>query len=323
MKSNREIRSEAWTLLWRERWFFRLAAAWLLLASICAAVLAGAAAAFAAAGIETLSDFNQAKLEAARQGLGYAVPSMAAMRQMALASLFEMFLNCLFVGILSVGFAKVGLMAARHDVTGWFRDVFVGFSRPFGMLWTMLRVSLGMFVWLMVAMLPIVAVASQVAPSVAKALALGHGIAGNALISVGTTGVMLWLVYRYRAVWYLKADRPDSGALAVVREAVAMMRGAKLRALSLDCSYAAASLPLLLLAPALAFFALRATERLGNESTTFDVIAFVVFALATGLALSVLGAYMTMGHAIFYREQCAEMEASGASAGAEEATEGR
>ena len=79
MKTSREIRAEAWQLLWKGGGIVRLGGAGLALGIVLFGVTAVLAYAYRVLDISTLQDYVAAKQQAASQGLGYTASSDGAM----------------------------------------------------------------------------------------------------------------------------------------------------------------------------------------------------------------------------------------------------
>ena len=201
MKPNREIRKETRTLL-SAGWFLRIFAAFAVMYAIFAIVSGVMEATYRDMGIQTWGDFMLAKARAAMQDLHYAVPSMAAAAKMSGASLFNQFIAYLFSAILMFGMACVAMKAARNEPGGWFKSAFGGFSRPFGVLWLLVRMNIQVFLWSLLFIIPGIVAA-----------------------------------YRYRLAWYMKSDNPDWSAGKCLAESGAKIRGFKWQAFRLDLFY--------------------------------------------------------------------------------------
>lgn len=202
MKSNREIRREAWEVI-RGKWFLRLVTVLLALNFIGQAVVGLVMRSFRELNIETWGDFLAAKANAAGEGLGYTVPSLRAACQMTGATLFQMFVGYIFAAIFTFGFAITALKALRGDEQGWLHDSFGGFRRPLDVMWLMVLMNLKVFLWSLLFLVP---------------------------------GIIA--AYRYRQAWYLKGENPDWSASRCLKESGRMMKGRKAQAFALDLSYA-------------------------------------------------------------------------------------
>ena len=201
MKSNREIRKETRALM-LSGWFGKIFISFVVLNMIVAVVSGIVAAMLDDMEVQTWGDFLVAKARLAMQDLHYAVPSMSAAVKMSGATMFNQFIAYLFAAIIAFGLACVTLKAARNEAGGWFKSAFGGFSRPFGLLWLLVRMNIQVFLWSLLFIVPGIVAA-----------------------------------YRYRLAWFLKSDNPDWGAGKCLAESGAKMHGLKWQAFCLDCSY--------------------------------------------------------------------------------------
>ncbi len=201
MKTNREIRKEAWGIV-RGKWFWRIFLAGGALYLISFTVSGLLLAVYGNMEIPTWAAFLEAKLEHMRHGLGYAVPSTAAAWKMTGATLFQQFVGYLFGAICLFGLATLLLKATRDDGQDWFASAFGGFRRPFGVLWLLVLMNILIFLWSLLLIIP---------------------------------GIIA--IYRYRQAWYLKSEHPDWGAWKSIDESCRMMYGRKWQAFALDFSF--------------------------------------------------------------------------------------
>ena len=201
MKSNQQIREEAWKLV-RGKWFWRLFTAGGALYLIMMTVMAILTTSYEDMNIQTWSEFMIAKMQAAQEGLGYTVPSMTVFWQMTGATAFQYFISYIFGGILVFGLVGLMLNAVRDDENAWFSRAFGGFKRPLELAWLMLVINLLVMIWTIFLVIP-------------------------GLIAL----------YRYRQAWYLKSENPGWSAMKCLSESGRMMRGFKWRAFCLDFSF--------------------------------------------------------------------------------------
>lgn len=301
MMTNKEIRVESWQLLWREGWLWRVMAAGATLGAILGLVVWLTAALYAYFGVESLAAFQKAKLSAARAGLGYAAPTQEATVRMYAASLFKTFLQHLFSCLVMAGVTAVMMRAVRRDAAGWFRDAFIGFRMPLTMFWLWFCEQFLTGMWILGTLLPCLVVAG-VFQSV-----LGLPVSVTAVLaSIPAAFVMLWVVYRYRLCWYVKIDNPDLSARRCLRGSICLMQGQKMRAVSLDCSF----WPwFLLLVPFLSNVAYVGHRVVGDGLAHLSASLLAGGALSlllTVVLVAVIGWWMALAHAIFYRELLVE-----------------
>ena len=262
MKSNREIRREAWGIL-RGRWFWRLVTVGMVLNLIGQTVNGLVQRSFREMNIQTWGDFLAAKFDAARQGLGYAVPSQQAAWQMTGGTSFQMFVAYIFAAILAFGFSVTVLKATRDDEKRWFSDSFGGFRRPLEVMWLMVLMNLRVFLWSLVFLVPGIVAA-----------------------------------YRYRQAWYLKSENPDWSAARCLKESGQMMKGHKGQAFALDLSY----LGWFVLTTVVLgiFLGTSAVGAEGEGGASAGLLSSVFGFASVALLLFVL-VYYFIGRAVFYR----------------------
>jgi len=201
MKTNKEIRKEAWGIV-RGKWFWRIFAAGSVLYFIAMLVSGMIVASYKDMAIQTWPDFLAAKIQAFQSGLGYTVPSHAVFWQMTGATAFQQFIGYVFGAILLFGMAGVMLKAVRDDEKEWFSGAFGGFKRPLEVTWLLALMNFLVFLWGLLFVIP---------------------------------GFIA--IYRYRQAWYLKSENPDWSAGKCLSESGRMMKGMKWKAFCLDLSF--------------------------------------------------------------------------------------
>ena len=201
MKTNVEIRRTTREAL-SNGWFGRMFISGAVLYSVVFFLTLIIALAFRDMEVQTWGDFLQVKMQHLRNGMDYTVPSRAVALQMSGATLFDQFFRYLFGAIVMFGIARVSLKAVRGDEQGWFSSLFGGFSRPFGVMWLLVRMNIQVFLWSLLFVIP---------------------------------GIVA--IYRYRQAWYLKSDHPDWGAGKCLAVSGEKMRGLKWQAFCLDLFY--------------------------------------------------------------------------------------
>ena len=237
MKTNVEIRRTTREAL-SNGWFGRMFISGAVLYSVGFFLTLIIAVAFRDMEIQTWGDFLQVKMQHLRNGMDYTVPSRAMALQMSGATLFEQFFSYLFGAIVAFGIARVALKAVRGDEQGWFAASFGGFSRPFGVMWLLVRMNIQVFLWSLLFLIP-----------------------------------GLVAIYRYRQAWYLKSDHPDWGAGKCLAVSGEKMRGLKWQAFCLDFFYMV-HVFLIAIFVGLGFGAMRAIG--GSAFVVFAVVVGVV-----------------------------------------------
>lgn len=302
MKPSREIRAEAWRLMWKEGWFGRGLVAVVLLGAVMWAVSAALAFAFRAMEIETLRDFAAAHQQAAAEGLAYSASSNEALMRMTVASMFENFVQYLLGGIMMFGLTALTLRAVREGKRGWFGSALSGFSVPIGMFWLMFNVQIRIAWWILLAAIPLSIVGATGVQMLGVSAEQLPVVLGG-FLAVPISLVMFWLVYRYFLVWFLKADHPDWGAWRCIRESISRMDGCKWAAVRLDCSYWLSLLWFLPLGAVLCWLALKAVSGGGMDALAPNELAILYATVVVTVVYSlVVGLYIMLGHAVFYRE---------------------
>jgi len=260
MKTNKEIRKEAWSIV-RGKWFGRILATGSTLYFIALVVSAVIFASFSDMGIQTWTDFLQAKIRAFQSGLGYTVPSWSVFWQMTGATLFQQFIGYVFGAILLFGMASVMLKAVRDEEKGWFAGAFGGFRRPLEITGLLVLMNLLVFLWGLLFIIP-------------------------GLIAL----------YRYRQAWYLKSEHPDWSAMKCLAESGMMMKGKKWKAFCLDVSFVWWLLFFWLVFAALmtgAAVASKISELFGSIALALTlIVGFYLFAFFL--------AYLAAARAVFY-----------------------
>lgn len=265
MKSFRDIRKEAMSLLWRDRWFFRgmvvfaitigLAIGWSFFWSLVTREL----------GVQTWGDYNVARLQAVASGVDYAAPTRAVSLQMTAASCLQTFFEHLWSGVSALALAVVSLKAVRGQTKEWFAESMAGFRQPFGIAWLSFRVFIQIVFWSLFFLIP---------------------------------GIVAF--YRYSMAWFLKADNPEWGAGKCIAESCRLMNGRKWQLCALDCSY---WLSILILTVLCVAGLLLLGDASADGRTLLQVCAPVaVWGLPTMLFSVFVGLYIYFGRAIFYRE---------------------
>lgn len=203
MKTNKELRGEAWQRLWKGRWFWRIFAAAILLGMISQVVTGALGGVLAVLNIQNWGDYFDA-VKANRFDPTVPIPVLSStyVWQATTSTGLRLFLGCIMGGITAWGVSRVVLKACRQDESLWLQDGFWGFRRPFEAAGLLLNYALRIGVGLVFFIVP---------------------------------GVIAF--YRYRYVFYVKNDNPDWGVLRCFRECRRMMAGHKLRAFCLDLSY--------------------------------------------------------------------------------------
>lgn len=207
MRSSKEIREEAWSLLWKNNHIWKLFGVWVLQMVIY----------FGAIGtLFALVGFNKSA-ESLIQIVGQ-----------------------LFQAVMALGFAAAFLGVARGEEGDILSDSFLGYKYPFRAFFAQLVVGFVMLAWIFVPIVILVGILTMIVHSGGEVNSAMIGVAGLAyLISFI---IVLTVSYRYRQLWFIKADDPSSGAFAALKRSVKMMEGNKWRLFKFDMSYWLAAL---------------------------------------------------------------------------------
>jgi len=262
MKTNAEIRKEAWGIV-RGKWFWRILLSGLVLWSIASMVSGLIFSSYSDMGIQTWTDFLQAKAKAFQSGLGYTVPSWSVFWRMTGATAFQQFIGYVFGAILLFGMAGVMLKAVRNDEKEWFAGAFGGFRRPLEVTWLLALMNLRLFLWGLLFVIP-----------------------------------GLVAIYRYRQAWYLKSENPDWSAGKCLKESGRMMKGMKWRAFCLDVSFFGW---FLLLVTAIGPFAF-GTAMAAKTGAAVGLFVGALAGVALSYFVAFVLAYFVAARTVFYRE---------------------
>jgi len=262
MKTNKEIRKEAWGIV-RSKWFWRIFATGSLLYFITMLVSGLIFTSYSDMGIQTWPDFMAAKVRALQSGLGYTVPSSRVFWQMTGATAFQQFIGYVFGAILLFGMAGVMLKAVRDDEKEWFAGAFGGFKRPLEVTWLLALMNLRVFLWGLLFVIP---------------------------------GIIA--VYRYRQAWYLKSENPEWSAGKCLSESGKLMKGMKWQAFCLDLSFFGWFLLVLMVIGPFAFAAAMATKAGALAGSFVGALAGVAVSYFFAFVL----AYFVAARAVFYKE---------------------
>lgn len=309
MRGNTEFRNLAWKRLWADHWFGRLFGGWLLLSLCGYAVNTVIGGILGRLNVQTWQDYAQAVMQN-RQDLTTPIPNLTNdfIFQATSSTVLQMFIGYIMAGIVAYGTAVILLKCLRNEENGWLGEAFGGFKDPFGMLWLFVRCMLIYLGWMLVAMLPFIAIGALVPafkPIVGSAPLLAATLAALA-ISLGF-GVFLAIYsipfYRYRFLFLIKAEHPDWSASACIRSCKALMEGHKMESFRLDCSYWK---PITLVLVALMAVACGVALAIAFKdivaiAALAGLVALFLFLVALAGAI-VLGQYIGVGQGFLYED---------------------
>ena len=291
MKSNREIKDEARTLLHKSPWGWRVLCVGMIVVIVWSFVIKALAAYLVSAGVQTWESYANAAFRARLSGLDLAIPSLRVAAYMTVATAFVTFINWIFCGTKTFATSSATLCAVtKGDSPNWFKSALSGFARPFGMFSLMFFWVLRIVWWLYLGGIVIGVFVVPVFVLVAVVIAC---IAFSVVAA-----------YRYRFAWFVKVRHPDWGANRCLNESRRLMKGKKWASFRLDCAYWK---PIAVwLAGLFVFTALCAAGHFLEPVFTLLgllVLLSFLFLFAFGLYL---GLYINFGQAIFYRDLVAE-----------------
>ncbi len=310
MKSNKEMRAEAWNLLRRTPWGWRFLCVSIFIGMVSGIALNAIESGLATLDVRTWQGFYESWMNARRSGMDLAVPSVRVGLHMTIATVFILFIRFIFSGIQSHAAASVCLRAVSG--TGvekpWFLLSLEGFKYPFGMLSLMFFFSLRIAAPLLVAagLLGAVVGATAGLPVQNKSIVL---IAAAVVVFGGSIVWMVVNAYRYRFAWFIKVVYPDRGANWCLNETKRLMNGKKWKSFVLDCSYWKAFALLLIPAFVLCLLMLGVCS---SDSILPDPWATYVQGISGLLAVGwfvlmalgsvVVALYIQFGQSVFFRE---------------------
>ncbi|MBR0197066.1 MAG: hypothetical protein IJQ34_02935 [Kiritimatiellae bacterium] len=288
MKPNIEILGEAKLLLIAKRWFWRIVLAYLAFNLI--SVLLG--------NIPNLV-FGDALIPANLKEANTPEEILSILKQkkflanLAIIGSFTVFLSFLARAISNTGISKILLKGARnYDGTDWFKGAFCALKDPFGAL-------LLFVVWFFrVLWIPIFIIMPAM---IFFSVDFMKNDEPNFLFFLTLPLALLSLkpFYRFRQIWFIKSERPELGALEIMKESDSLMEGNKMKNFHLDCRYWKIFTLILLLM--LILTAITLVEEHMGQSPILALVHLASMGLVFYLAIY-FNAYWDLGQAIFYRE---------------------
>lgn len=312
MKSNLELRELAWRRVWHDGWLWRYIGAAVLLSLVAGLVGKGLMWLLGFSPTDSWREYVRA-LALNQHDHVTIVPNLTPefIRNATQAEAVNTLVGLVTGAIVAYGMATVQLNCLRGSAF-FLRDAFGGFKRPISLIVLSFLSLLIYWAW----MIPAVGIA---AGGIWLALRHVHSQMGLALAFSVSLFVALCIsavpYYRYRYAFLVKADHPDWGAWACLRECRRLMRGNLLLAFGFDCSYWKPILGLTLFMAAVAAGIAAASARMGMLAVA--ALVLVAFPLILS-AVVVLGIYVFIGQAAYYRElaeECAAGDAPSVSGG--------
>ena len=236
--NDRQIKNEAWRLLWNREWFWRIFGGTMLL-GICT----GAISAVVNGIINATCTFTPPLLREIVLKKGQ-MPELTPglVWGLSVTVLISAFLGLIMNGIRDYGRAVLQVRASDDMDGRWLEAAFSGFKMPLGLAWLWLRLCLVFLPW---AILATIAGMALLIP----AFVLYHftGLATVEAVALcticATLAVCVYLAimsipfYRYRYVLRIRADHPDWSASMCLRNCRELVHGQKWRIFKHDCSY--------------------------------------------------------------------------------------
>lgn len=199
MLSNKEIRAEAWRLMWTKLNFLKLTGMFLVQLSIVVLVTAA------------VLMVTYRSLEA-----GETVNPLGEIAGNLLTGIIQ---SVAMLGVTAMTLALVTGAEAPY------RESFLGYAYPFRAFFAMITQNFIYFVWSM----PMIGLAGIALAGKLPLLPVP--------IYLAWMGLLFYLIYRYRFFWFVKAEAPKLGAFEALREAVKLSNGEKWKLFKFDLSY--------------------------------------------------------------------------------------
>lgn len=296
MRSNREMRQEAWKIV-RGKWFCRILLAFVILLSVSTLVQDVVRRMYGGMNIHTWTEFAQAKYVQRLSDLadGWLSEQMKQpMPEPMRANLETMVKPVQALGRSAEDQLEDMGVTTPWDAAGW---RMTGAS-VFELLVSYLFLAILLFG---LACVTLKAIRDETEHWLGESMTGFRRPLGMLwFLTVLNLRVFLWSLlfvipgviaaYRYRQAWYLKVEHPDWGVAKSLAESARIMKGRKLKAFGFDLSFAGWWLLLCVL--------------LVLSSN------FVFMLLSAGL-FAFLACYYSAGRAVFYREVKAASEAQG------------
>lgn len=314
MRTNEEIRNEAWTKLWHEKWFWKILIASILL-DLSMQLVFKIICIIASSCIGDLGTLSQTNLSNSLAMI--ARGDMSALPTITLHIAITAFMTIIATGITQFGKSTVLLRAADGKQEGYLKAAFEGLKMPLGLAYLTLRVALVFILWGFLAILPCIGGAA-----ICELIAIDETsikIAAWALIITAATTFSLAIIaipfYRYRFLFRIKADNPEWSASKCMRECRSLTQGNKWRIFKHDCSYWKVFLTPVILGSVLCaylVYELNTGHLSPNEGAILDpkFIIGLVCMLALYIAIIIFTViaifHLSLGQTILYRETRSE-----------------
>jgi hypothetical protein len=298
MKSNFEIRSEAWNLLMRRQWIWKLLGASILLSVAVQLVVSVFDMAMSRLDCLTVN-----KLQEQMRVTGeIPVISNDMIIDLLPSILFSMFIGFIMSGITAYGNSLMLNRAADDNEQKWLSSAFGGFKMPIDLAWLKFKMFLVYLGWSFLA-----ALASMPLIIILLKVTNVMGVANLQILPLLLSlSILMVPFYKYRFLFRIKADHPDWTASECMQYCRELTNGNKMRSFKLDCSYWGILTCLVIAILAFAAALISWVFFSGTPNVLFGILSLAVLGLVVSvLILSILTAfYIGLGQTVLYRELC-------------------
>lgn len=303
MKSNFEIRSEAWNLLMRRGWIWKLLGASILLSVAVQLVVSVFDMAMSSLDCLTVNGLR----EQMRDTGEIPVISGDMITDLLPSVLFSMFIGFIMSGITAYGNNLMLNRAVDDNEQKWLPSAFGGFKIPLDLAWLKFRMFLVYLAWSFLAALASMPLIFLLL-SVANVMDAGSLQILPLLLSISILLIFISILtvpfYKYRFLFRIKADHPDWTASECMQYCCELTNGNKMRSFKLDCSYWGILTCLVIAILAFAAALISWVFVSGTPNVLFGILSLAVLGLTVSvLILSILTAfYIGVGQTVLYRE---------------------
>lgn len=303
MKSNVEIRSEAWNLLMRRQWIWKLLGASILLSVAVQLVVSVFDMAMSRLDCLTVN-----KLQEQMRVTGeIPVVSNDMIIDLLPSILFSMFIGFIMSGITAYGNNLMLNRAADDNEQKWLSSAFGGFKMPIDLAWLKFKMFLVYLGWSFLAALasmPLIIILLNVTNVMDAASLQILPLLLSLSILIVFVSILMVPFYKYRFLFRIKADHPDWTASECMQYCRELTNGNKMRSFKLDCSYWGILTCLVVAVLAFAAALISWVFVSGTPNVLFGILSLAVLGLVMSvLILSILTAfYIGVGQTVLYRE---------------------
>lgn len=285
--TNKEIRNQAWDLLWHKNWVSKL----ILISSalqLSASLIMGAVT-------DTLKTIGVVNINETLRLLerdGFLIFFDSPLEYLTVAAMY-LFFSFLMTGIVNFGICKTLNNVADNNQEGYIKSAFAAFKMPFEVFNLQFLFTLITFLFVLVCTAPFLFYAFKSSwPHMPELINVNNPLVSFVFICVAIIAVILAITipfYRFRYIFRVKADHPEWPASKCLSYSNYLTLGNKARLIKLDLSYLKAYL-----------------VPLAIPLISLSVFSIMIFSLA----LTVATLYNGIGQSILYRQLLAEKESS-------------